>query len=71
MGIGLVASLAHPGGNITGVALGTEDGLPGKRVELLTEALPTLTKVGALWNPDAKILTSQVKELQAAAASWW
>jgi len=69
VGIGLVASLARPGGNITGVALGTEDGLPGKRVELLTEALPTLARVGALWNPDAKILRSQVKELQAAAAS--
>ena len=69
VGIGVVASLAHPGGNITGVALGTEDGLPGKRVELLKDALPDLTRVAALWNPNARGLERQVKELQAAAAT--
>ena len=69
VGIGVAASLAHPGENITGVALGTEDGLPGKRVELLEEAAPNVTRVGALWNPDARSLESQVTELRAAAAT--
>jgi ABC-type uncharacterized transport system substrate-binding protein len=69
VGIGVVASLARPGGNITGVALGTEDGLPGKRVELLKEALPVLARVAVLWNPNARSLEPQVKELQAAAAT--
>src|SRR5258706_8818947 len=67
--IGLVASLAHPGGNITGLALGTEDGLPGKRLELLKEAVPTLTRVGEVWNPDARGIEPQVKELRVAAAN--
>jgi len=69
VGIGVVASLARPGGNITGVALGTEDGLPGKRIELLQEAVPTLTRVAALWNPDARSLEPQIKELRAAATT--
>ena len=46
---GLVASFARPGGNITGVsALETE--LSGKRLELLKEAFPKLTRVAVLWN---------------------
>ncbi len=69
VGIGIVASLARPGGNITGVALGTEDGLPGKRVELLKDAVPSLTRAAALWNPDARSLEPQVKELRAAATA--
>jgi putative ABC transport system substrate-binding protein len=69
VGIGLVASLGHPGGNITGVALGTEDGLPGKWVELLREAVPNATRLAVLWNPGARGLELRVKELQAAAAT--
>ena len=69
VGIGLVASLGHPGGNITGVALGTEEGLPGKWVELLREAVPNATRVAVLWNPGARGLELRVKELRAAAAT--
>jgi ABC-type uncharacterized transport system substrate-binding protein len=69
VGIGLVASLGHPGGKITGVALGTEDGLAGKWVELLSEAVPNATRVAVLWNPGARGLELRVKELQAAAAT--
>ena len=69
VGIGLVASLGHPGGNITGVALGTEEGLVGKWVELLGEAVPNTTRVAVLWNPGARGLELRVKELQAAAAT--
>jgi putative tryptophan/tyrosine transport system substrate-binding protein len=45
---GLAASLAHPGGNVTGFT-GFE--LSGKRLQLLKEAFPTISRVAALWNP--------------------
>jgi putative ABC transport system substrate-binding protein len=48
--MGLVKSLARPGGNITGLVLLTEE-LPGKRLELLREAIPGLTRVALLWYP--------------------
>jgi putative ABC transport system substrate-binding protein len=47
---GLVASLARPGGNVTGFSLGAP-GLYGKRLEILKETLPRLTRVGVLLNP--------------------
>jgi putative ABC transport system substrate-binding protein len=49
---GLVTSLAHPGGNVTGISsqLGAE--LSGKMFQLLKESLPRLSKVAILWNPD-------------------
>jgi putative ABC transport system substrate-binding protein len=46
---GIVASLAHPGGNITGVMLYRSE-LGGKRVEVLKEVLPAITRLGALGN---------------------
>ena len=46
-----VASLAHPGGNITGVTL-ILDQLAGKRLVLLKEIAPTISRVAVLWNPD-------------------
>ena len=49
---GLVASLARPGGNVTGFAVDTSSEILGKRFELLKEALPNLSRVGILWNPD-------------------
>ena len=46
---GLVASLAHPGGNVTGLSsLGSE--LSGKRLELLKETLPSVSRIAVLWN---------------------
>ncbi len=48
---GLVASLARPGGNLTGIAaFGPE--IHGKRLEILKEAVPALSRVGILWDPD-------------------
>ncbi len=47
---GLVDSLARPGGNITGLTRLTRD-LSGKRLELLKEAIPGISRVGVLWNP--------------------
>lgn len=49
--VGLIASLARPGGNITGTSSSSAD-IVGKQFELLTEALPGLSRVAVLWNPD-------------------
>jgi putative ABC transport system substrate-binding protein len=68
-GTGLVASLGHPGGNMTGVALGTEDGLAGKWAELLKEVVSTATQVAVLGNPDSPGLAPRVRELRTAAAT--
>jgi putative tryptophan/tyrosine transport system substrate-binding protein len=63
---GLVASLARPGENITGLTiLGPE--LSGKRLELLKEAVPNVTRVAALWNSANPAQELIWKEIQAAA----
>ena len=49
LGSGLIASLARPGGNVTGMSLMAPD-LGGKRLELLKEALPRFARVAVLWN---------------------
>ena len=66
IGSGLVTSLAHPGGNITGwTHLGRE--LRGKYVELVKEAVPGTTKVGVLWNPANPIHGPSLENSRAAA----
>jgi putative ABC transport system substrate-binding protein len=67
VGTGLVASLARPGGNVTGLSLGTEEGLSGKKLQLLTEVLPKLSRVGVLWNRANPGVASQVADIQGAA----
>jgi putative tryptophan/tyrosine transport system substrate-binding protein len=52
---GLVASLAHPGGNVTGVFLDHPD-FSTKCLQLLIEAVPTLAGVGVLWDPSTGLL---------------
>ena len=52
VGAGFVASLARPGGNITGLSQDTGDEIYGKRLELLKDILPSLSRVAVLWNPD-------------------
>jgi putative ABC transport system substrate-binding protein len=67
VGTGIVASLARPGGNITGLtALSAE--LNGKRLELLKETLPRLSHVVALWGPGPEHSVTP-KETEAAARS--
>jgi putative tryptophan/tyrosine transport system substrate-binding protein len=63
---GIVASLRRPGGNITGLTSISED-LEGKRLELLREVLPTVSRVAVLWNPDNQTLLAELKEIRAAA----
>jgi putative ABC transport system substrate-binding protein len=64
----VVASLAHPGGNITGSSLMSAD-LSAKRVELLKQLRPSLTSVAVLTNPDNPVHSSIVKITQNAARS--
>ncbi|MBI4488359.1 MAG: ABC transporter substrate-binding protein [Deltaproteobacteria bacterium] len=63
---GIVDSLARPGGNITGVTRLTRD-LSGKRLELLKEMVPGISRVGVLWNADAESSAIAFKEYEAAA----
>jgi putative ABC transport system substrate-binding protein len=48
---GIVASLARPGGNITGLSISTGVEIQGKRLELLREAVPGVGRVAVMWNP--------------------
>ena len=50
VGLGVVKSLAHPGGNFTGVTY-SESALGGKRLELLLDAIVGTTKIAVFWNP--------------------
>jgi putative tryptophan/tyrosine transport system substrate-binding protein len=63
---GLVDSLARPGGNITGIA-SIDSVLAGKRLELLKETIPKLSRVAILWNPQDRGSTQQWNESQLAA----
>jgi ABC-type uncharacterized transport system substrate-binding protein len=63
---GLVDSLARPGGNITGFTTISAE-LAGKRLELLKETVPKLTRVSALWNPQDVTSVQSWKESQLAA----
>jgi putative ABC transport system substrate-binding protein len=63
---GLATSLAHPGGNVTGLtALGSN--LSGKRLELLKELVPRLTRVAVLWNPAVPDKQVEWKEMEPIA----
>ena len=63
---GLIDSLARPGGNITGVA-SIDSVLSGKRLELLKETVPKLSRVAVLWNPLDRGSRQQWNESQLAA----
>jgi len=66
VGTGLVASLAHPGGNITGLSTLSPQ-LSGKRLELLKEIIPKLSRVAVLGNSSNPGNADTLKELQLAA----
>ena len=66
VGSGLVASLAQPGGNVTGMSLMAPD-LGGKRLELLRELLPGVSRVAILWNAANPYSALVFKETMGAA----
>jgi len=66
VGLGLVASLARPGGNVTGLATLTPE-LNTKRLEVLKDAVPKLARVGLLWTGVNSATDLQRKELRRAA----
>jgi ABC-type uncharacterized transport system substrate-binding protein len=63
---GYVASLARPGGNVTGLSVMDYE-LSGKRLELLTETLRKASRVAVLWNPGNGAMVLKMKEVQSAA----
>src|SRR5207248_2724072 len=63
---GIVASLARPGGNVTGVGLLSLD-LVAKRIELISELLPRASVLGVLVNPKLPTADRQIKDTQDAA----
>jgi putative ABC transport system substrate-binding protein len=66
VGNGLVASLVHPGGNITGLAGSSDDSSP-KQLELLATIVPNISRVGLLGNPDTETYSSVLNNAQDAA----
>ena len=68
VGSGLVDSLAHPGENVTGLSMMAMELYP-RRLQLLKELIPQLTRAGVFWNPDHPAHAKAVKELRAVAPS--
>jgi putative tryptophan/tyrosine transport system substrate-binding protein len=66
VGSGLVASLARPGGNVTGLTVMSPD-LAGKQLQLLKEVVPKVSRVALLRNPDNPAATAMLREAEAAA----
>jgi putative ABC transport system substrate-binding protein len=66
VGSGIVASLAGPGGNVTGLSLLDTD-LDGKRIELLKEAVPGLTRIAMLWSPSDPGMTLAFGRVEVAS----
>jgi putative ABC transport system substrate-binding protein len=66
VGSGLVASLAHPGGNLTGTSMMAPD-LVGKELEVLKELVPKASRVAVLWNPGNPGSPPQLRQAAAVA----
>jgi ABC-type uncharacterized transport system substrate-binding protein len=67
IGTGLVASVARPGGNVTGLSRIVTEGFAGKWLQLLKDAVPKLARVAVLWNRANPGVASQVHDIEAAA----
>ena len=67
VGSGLVASLARPGGNVTGLSLQFAD-IAGKRVQLIQEVMPTLSHLSVLWDPTLSANRGVVQATEATAS---
>ena len=64
VGSGLINSLAHPGGNVTGLSMMTTVDLNSKRLELLKGLMSPLSDVAVMWNPDHPLHQQQVEDLK-------
>ena len=62
----LVGSLARPGGNVTGFTISTGAELYGKRLDLLREAIPSLSRVVVVWNPSNEGARTSLPAIEAA-----
>ena len=69
VGSGLVASLARPGGNVTGLTLLAGVEIVGKYLELLKAAVPVLSRLAVLWNPAQTAHPPLIRQAEAAARS--
>jgi putative ABC transport system substrate-binding protein len=67
---GLIASLAHPGGNVTGLTNSPGEGFEGKELELLKEAVPGMSRVAVLVNPLTPGKTPRADEYARAVRRW-
>jgi putative ABC transport system substrate-binding protein len=67
VGLGLIASLARPGGNVTGLSISVGPEIFGKRLELLKEIVPKVSRVAILRNPDNPASAPQLREAETAA----
>jgi putative ABC transport system substrate-binding protein len=67
VGAGLVESLAHPGGNITGLSLLAPD-TDQKNLEIVKEALPKAARVAMIWDPNNRGMTLRLAAVQTAAS---
>jgi len=67
VGQGLVASLARPGGNVTGLSYSVGQEIFGKQLALLTEAVPKIRRVAVLWNPAISGQAPAIEDVKVAA----
>jgi len=64
--IGLAASLARPGGNVTGLAVNATE-ISAKRAQFLKEAVPNLSRVAVIWNSSFQVMEHQFQQVESAA----
>jgi putative ABC transport system substrate-binding protein len=66
VGVGLIASLGRPGGNVTGFS-DNSTALSAKRLQILKEAVPTASRIAVLWNAQDQAMTLRYREIDRAA----
>ena len=69
VGSGLIESLAKPGANITGLSMMSNVDLNSKRLQLLKEVIPKLTRAAVIWNPYHPLHAKQVQDLKERAST--
>ena len=67
VGQGLVQSLAHPAGNITGIAFDASPDITAKQAQLLIEVVPKASRLAVLWNPTSAVMRSYWNVMKASA----